>query len=379
MAGEFSPLRGIRVVDVTSSLAGPYCTEMLSALGADVVKVEHPERGDETRQWGPPFVDGESAMFLAANAGKRSVALDVTTPEGLDALLRLADRADVFVQSLRPGRAEARGFGPEALRARNEPLVYCTIGAFGRRGPWRELPGYDPLMQAAAGVVSLTGEAGRPGVRVGASIVDQGTGQWAALAILAALLERGSTGLGRTIDVSLYETAVALVGYQLTGVLATGRAPARFGTAFSSIVPYQVFPALDGELMVAAANDRLFARLCDVLGLPELAGDARFATNPARVEHRDELVALLASRFAAEPAATWLERLAEAGVPAAPVCDLLEVARAEQTRALGLIQQLGPYATVALPLSFDGERILHRSPAPGLGEHTEEVLRGLGD
>jgi crotonobetainyl-CoA:carnitine CoA-transferase CaiB-like acyl-CoA transferase len=383
VAAGFLPLRDVRVLDVTSSLAGPYCTELLGALGADVVKVEHPGRGDETRQWGPPFWNGESAMFLSANASKRSLALDFRAPDGLEALVRLAERADVFVQSLRPGLADRRGFGPEELRGRNPQLVYCAIGAFGRTGPLRGRAGYDPLMQAAGGLMSVTGERERPGVRSGASLVDQGTGTWAALGILAALLEREKTGRGGVVDVSLYETAVALLGYHVSGFLATGSPPGRHGTAFPSIAPYQVFGARDGELMVAAANDRLFAALCRVLELPDLPAEPRFATNPDRVENREALAAVLAERFAAEGVATWLERLSEAGVPAAPVQDVGQVVASEQTRALELLQPLPhpnvpDFATVAPPFSFEGERILHRGPAPLLGEHTAEVLAEVG-
>ena len=236
----FLPLAGVRVLDVTSSLAGPYCTEILGALGADVVKVERPDVGDQTRQWWPAW-NGDGVMFLSANASKRSLALDLSHPEGLDALLRLADRADVFVQSLRPGRAESRGLGAEALRERNDRLVYCSIGSFGPVGPLREQPGYDPLMQAIGGIVSVTGEPDRPGVRAGASLVDQSTGLWAALGILAALGERDRTGEGRLLEVSLYETTLALLPYHLTGYLATGETPGRYGTAYPALVPYQVF------------------------------------------------------------------------------------------------------------------------------------------
>ena len=286
---SFLPLAGVRVLDLTSSLAGPTCTEILAALGADVVKVEHPGRGDEARDWGPRFFEGGSVMFFAANAGKRSVGLDLKSAAGLDVLLRLADGAAVLVQSLRPGSAERLGFGPDTVRARNPGLVYCTIGAFGHTGPLAAEPGYDPLMQAAAGIMSVTGEPDRAPVRVGVSLIDIGTGVWAALAIVAALHEGG----GRTLDLSLYETALSLLPYQLTAVLAGGPVPERQGSAFPLIVPYQVFATADGQLMIVAGNDRLFAGLCNVLGAPELASDARFATNPLRVGHRDELIALL--------------------------------------------------------------------------------------
>src|SRR6516165_1013909 len=319
----FLPLRGIRVVDVTTSLAGPYCTEVLAALGADVVKIEPPGTGDEARTWGPPFWGGESTLFLTVNAGKRSVCVDLR--RGRDVMLRLVDGADVLVQSLRPGLADERGLSAEALRARNPRIVYCSIRSFGRTGPWRDRPGYDPLAQAAGGIVSVTGEPGRDGVRAGVSVCDQGTGMWAALGILAALHERDRTGEGREVDVSLYETALGFMAYHLTGFLGAGAVPAGRGTAFPSIVPYQAFSAADGRLMVAAGNDRLFAALVDALGLPELAADMRFTTNAHRVANRDALVPLLEVSFAAEPRAHWLARLAEAGVPAAPVQDVSEV------------------------------------------------------
>jgi crotonobetainyl-CoA:carnitine CoA-transferase CaiB-like acyl-CoA transferase len=373
---DFAPLDGIHVVDLTSSLAGPTCTQILGALGADVVKIEHPQRGDESRAWGPRFFDGGSVMFFAANASKRSLALDVKTEQGLEVLRRLVDGSDVFIESMRPGSAERLGLGSEALRAGNERLVYCSIGAFGRRGPLADRPGYDPLMQAFTGIISITGEAERPGVRVGTSLIDTGTGVWAALGIVAALQERAQSGRGRDVDVSLFETGLSLVGYQLTDALETGNVPRRYGTAFPLIAPYEVFATQDGELMIAAANDRLFAQLCEGIGLPELVDDVRFRTNPDRLANREALLPPIREKLAQHPSAHWLTVLE--GIPVAQVQDIAQAAEHEQTQASGILQELAGAETLALPLQIDAQRVGHHRPPPLLGAHSAEVLAELG-
>jgi crotonobetainyl-CoA:carnitine CoA-transferase CaiB-like acyl-CoA transferase len=300
------------------------------------------------------------------------VALDLR--RGTDVLLRLVDGADVFVQSLRPGLADELGLGAEALRARKPELVHCTISSYGRVGPKRSLPGYDPLLQAAAGLISVTGEPGGNGVRVGVSLIDHATGMYAAFAILAAR----HAGGGRTLDVSLWETALSFVSYHLIGNIETGAVPTPQGTAFHAIAPYQVFAAADGGLMITAANDGLFRKLVEAIGLPGLADDPRFRTNPDRVTNRSALVEALGPRLREEPRSVWLDRLAAAGVPAAPVQDIGEVAADPQTEAVEIVRRVGPYPTLGPAFSADGERPEYRAPPPPLGAHTAEVLSEAG-
>lgn len=357
------PLDGITVIDVTASLAGPTCTQLLGALGAEVVKIE-PPGGDHARAWGPPFVDGMGALFFAANAGKRSVVLDLR--EEREKLLDLVTAADVLVLSLRPGLAEDLGLGADDLRARNPRLIHCTIGAYGRGGPLSDRPGYDPLMQAAAGIMSVTGEADGPPVRVGVSLIDFATGQWAAIGILTALLERTKTGAGCAIDTSLYESALYAMSSHIAAYAASGEVPARHGSAFPLIAPYELFPTSDGAVMIAAGSDALWERLRGALGLPE---DERFRANPDRVTHRTELFDAIAAITRGRASAEWEERLTAAGVPVSPVRDLSEVLTHTQTQALGIVQQLGGGTTVALPLRFDGERPLYSTAPPPLGGH----------
>jgi crotonobetainyl-CoA:carnitine CoA-transferase CaiB-like acyl-CoA transferase len=377
------PLGSVRVLELTTSIAGPYCGLILGALGADVVKLEPPGRGDDTRGWGPPFWNGESPTFLQMNAGKRSLVLDLQKPEGVEAARRVAATMDVVVQNLRPGLADRLGLGFGALASRNPKLVYCELGAFGKRGPLKDEPGYDPLMQASGGIMSVTGEPGRPPVRAGVSLVDQGSGMWAAIGILAALRLRDEGAGPQIVDLSLYETAVNWLPHYVVGYLASGDVPKPRGTGVAMIAPYEAFETADGRVMIAAGNDRLYRRLCETLELDGLADDSRFSTNADRVANRDALGRLLAERVARYGSEALIARLRQAGIPVAPLQDVADVAASLQTKALELLQPLPhPHVPdlrlVGLPLSFDGERVRYVRPSPLLGEHTADVLRDAG-
>lgn len=376
------PLDGVHVLDLTRNLAGPYATMVLADLGADVVKVESPE-GDDTRSWGPPFWGGESPVFLAANRNKRSIALDLRTYDARGAMERLCRRADVLLESFRPGALDRLGYGYDWARSVNQGLVYCSITPYGDSGPLRDRPGYDPLVQAFSGVMSVTGEPDRTPVRVGVSVIDMGTGMWAAMSVLAALLQRGRDGRGRRLVTSLYETGLAWMSYHLAAFWATGEAPGRYGSGASMIVPYQAFPTADGHLMIAAPNDGLFARLCVALGHPEWAADPRFAHNPERVEHREELTGLIGAATAELGTDDLTAALRVAGVPCSPIRDAAGAAGDEQTAAIGMVQALEHpaiqgFRSLGLPFLLDGERPPLRRPPPGLGEHQAEVLDELG-
>jgi crotonobetainyl-CoA:carnitine CoA-transferase CaiB-like acyl-CoA transferase len=377
------PLAGISVLDLTQNVAGPFCTLILGDLGADVIKVERPGRGDEVRAWAPPRWNGESVMYLTLNRNKRGLALDLRAPEARPILDGLIRRADVLVQSFRAGGAEALGLGAAAARAANRRLVYCAVTAFGAEGPLRDLPGYDPMMQAQAGLMSLTGYPGQPPVRAGTSLVDMGTGMWAALGILAALRERDRTGEGAEVGTALYDTALAWIPYQLLGYLATGEVPRAQGSGAAMIVPYQAFETADGHLMIAAPTDALFARLAQALGRPDLAADPRFADNPSRVRHRDALIPALAAAARPEPTHALLDRLRAAGVPCAPLQRVDQVAADPQTKASEMVMPtphpgIPDLRTIGLPLRWDGARLAPRRPPPRVGEHTAEILAALG-
>ena len=371
------PLTGVRIVEICHSVAGPYAAGILADLGADVIKVENVGTGDHGREWGPPFWHGTSSLFHALNRNKRGVTVDLRDFAQLAELQAyILDHADVVVQNLRPGAIDKHGLSGTALLAAKPALVYCNLGAFGAVGAMREKPGYDPLMQAQGGIMSVTGEENGGPVRVGTSIVDQGAGMWAAIGILAGLYRRAATGEGCVVDTSLFETAVAWNSISITGFLASGKFKGRMGSGTAEIVPHQAFRTADGFLMVAAGNDGLFRKLADAMGHPEWAVDARFARNGDRVANRKILVPLLENGFAGAGVTEWRRRLDAAGVPNAPIQNIAEVVADEQTVALGMLQRAPDLdmRLVGLPLSFNGKRPPYRRSAPRLGEQNAEIF-----
>jgi crotonobetainyl-CoA:carnitine CoA-transferase CaiB-like acyl-CoA transferase len=370
------PLSGLCVIEIGHSIAAPYAGMILGELGAEVIKVENPKGGDAARGWGPPFAEGAATCFHAVNRAKHGITVDLADPRQVESLRTLIrDRADVVIHNLKFGALDRYGLSGPALLAEKPSLVYCNLGAFGAVGPLRERPGYDPLMQAYSGLMSLLGEDGRPPVRVTVSIIDIATGMWAVIGILAALQERVKSGRGGVIDTSLYETALAWMTIPLAAFLAGGQIPARCGSGVEMIVPYQAFAAADGHIMVAAGNDNLFHRLCAALGRTSLADDPRFRTNRDRVVNRDVLVPILADIFAGEPIATWTARLDTAGIPNGPIQTVDQVVADAQTRALGMIQEWpgSALSLIGLPLSFDGARPPLTKLAPELGEDNGAV------
>ena len=370
------PLKGVRVVEIGTSVAAPYAAWVLGALGAEVVKVERPDGGDDARQWGNMFPDGTSSTFQYLNAQKQSITVDLKDDADRQWLRDYcATKADVIVQNLRPGHVDRYGVGAEDLMKANPKLIYCNLWPFGNSGPMQNFPGYDPLMQALSGIMSVTGEVGRPPVRVGPSMIDMGTGMWCVIGILAALKRRAETGEGCLVDASLYETALGWMANAVPTAQATGKSPGRQGTTARGMAPYQAYECTDGWLIVAAPNQRLFERLCGVLGHPEWIEDERFLTNQLRWENLDELNAMMIPILKTESRETWRARLTEANIPSAPVRDTMEMMGDEQTRALGILQrpaESGP-ELMGLPLSFNAVRPTLSGYAPALGEHDKEI------
>ncbi len=368
------PLDGVKVVEIASNIAGPYAGLILASLGADVLKVERPE-GDDARGWGPPFIDGTAAIFHTVNLNKRSITLDLKDPAQLAWLKGYIADCDVLVQNMRGGAMEALGLGSAAMLELNPRLVYGSAGAFGAKGPMRLAAGYEPIVQAFAGIFSVNGEADRPGVRVGVSLLDLGTGMWTALGCIAGLLQRERTGKGVVVDASLFETALGWLAGHFAGFRVSGQLPERNPSGSNRVVVFQAFDAADGQVIIAAANDRLFAKLVAELGHAEWGGDARFRTNRDRAANKGTLIPLIAAIIKARPRAHWVERLDAVGVPCAPINDLRQVAALPQTAALGVMQTTPDVGIefVGLPVSFNGERPPLRARAPRLGEHNDAV------
>lgn len=375
-------LEGIRVVDLTQNLAGPYCTQILGDLGAEIVKIE-PLQGDAARAWGPPFWGGDSPLYLSANRNKRSVRLDLKNDQGREIVWKLIDEADVFVQALRGGVVERLGLDYESVKARRPGIIYASVTAYGPTGPLKELPGYDPLMQAYCGLMSVTGHPETGPARVGGSVVDLGTGMWAALGVLSALHQRTEPDAGCHVSTSLMDTALGWVSYHLMGYMATGQVPGPIGTGLAMIAPYGAFPTSDGQLMIAAGNDTLFGRLCTAFDLPDLPDNPLYVSNPRRVANRDELFSILAAKTREFGTRELWELLGEQSVPAAPIQDIATVAVDPQVAASGMLSivdhpSIPDYRDVAIPVRWDDERPRTRTVPPRAGEHTREVLGELG-
>ena len=380
--GNTRMLAGIRVLDLSRVIAGPVCTQILGDLGAEVIKIEQPGVGDDTRAWGPPFLNGESAYFFCVNRNKRSVTLNLKDPRGRAILRELAKQSDVLVENFKPGTLAKLGLDWDVLHLDNPRLVFCAISGFGRTGPGAERGGYDVIVQAVGGLMGITGDPEGPPVKVGVAMTDICTALYAHGAILAALLERERTGEGQRIDVSLLETQIAALINIASSYLNAGEIPRKWGTAHASIVPYQAFRARDGHMIIGVGNDRHWVTLCEALGLPELGADPRYATNPQRVAHRDEIVRRLEARLATRTRAEWEAMLAPLGLPCGPINRMDEVFADPQVQHLGMVwegvhPQTGTIRMLRNPVTFSRTPAALRQAPPRLGEHTQAVMQDL--
>lgn len=379
------PLEGIKVLDLSRVLAGPWCTQLLADLGAEVIKIERPGSGDDTRHWGPPW-HGEgdkkvAAYFLSANRGKKSAAIDFARPEGAALVRELAGSADVIVENFKVGGLEKFGLDAKSLRSANPRLIYASITGFGQDGPYADRAGYDYIIQAMGGLMSITGQPdGEPGgapMRVGVAVVDLFTGLYTCVAILAALYQREKTGEGAYVDVALFDTQLAMLANQASNALIAGIDPPRQGNSHPNIVPYQPFEAEDQPIIIAIGNDGQFARLAQICGHPEWANDERFVSNGARVAHRAEIVRLVAECIRTKRASAWLEQLEAAGIPAGPINTISQALHDVQTQHRGMVRMMAGIPLVGSPVRLDAQRADSDLPPPALGEHTDEVLRSL--
>lgn len=376
-------LSGLTVIDITQNVAGPFCSQLLGDLGATVIKIERPGHGDDTRHWHPPLWGGESSTFLALNRNKKSLCVDLNHPEGQNIIHELCKKADIFIHSLKPGSEESRRLGYETLSEINPSLIYAAISAFGDKGKMKNKPGYDPLIQAYSGIMSLTGNEGDDPVRVGVSIVDMATGMWSLIGILTALQQRNQTGKGCKVANSLLETGVAWVTLQLSTHMASGKLPRKMGTGMATTAPYEAFKTKGNQwAIIAAGNNRLFKNLCAALEMPELVEDPRFETNAARVENRQELHRLIEERTLGYEVDELVSLLAEYNVPSSPINTLDRVLDDEQVAVLSLIKpvegfRVPDFRMVDLPFRINEERGNLQSLPPLLGEHTDEILSSL--
>ena len=379
------PLAGIRVLDLSRVLAGPWCTQLLADLGAEVIKIERPGAGDDTRHWGPPW-HGEAekrvaAYFLSANRGKKSAAIDFAKPEGAALIRKLAERSDIVVENFKVGGLKKFGLDAESLRAANPRLIVASITGFGQDGPYADRAGYDFIIQGMGGMMSITGlPDGQPGggpLRVGVAVVDLFTGMYTATAILASLFRRERAGEGAHIDMALFDTQIAVLANQVSNALVSGKDPPRQGNTHPNIVPYQPFEAADKPLIVAVGNDRQFGKLADLCGHPEWTTDERFSTNAARVGNRSEMVRLVGECIRQKPAAEWFEKLDAAGIPAGPINTISEALADVQAQHRHMIRTMAGMPLIGSPMRIDGDRTDSDLPPPTLGEHTAEVLEAL--
>ena len=380
------PLEGLKVLDLSRVLAGPWCTQLLADLGAEVIKIERPGAGDDTRHWGPPW-HGEgdrrvAAYFLSCNRGKKSAAIDFARPEGAELVRKLALRSDVVVENFKVGGLKKFGLDAASLREAKPGLIVASITGFGQDGPYAGRAGYDFMIQAMGGLMSITGlpdgEAGGGPMRVGVAVADLFTGMYTTVAILAALHRREKTGEGAHIDMALLDTQLAMLANQASNALVSGHDPPRQGNTHPNIVPYQPFEAADRPLVIAVGNDRQFARLADLCGHPEWARDERFANNSARVANRDEMVRLVGDAIRQKTASEWFEKLDAAGIPAGPINSVGQALEQVQAQHRGMVRTIAGMQLVGSPLRIDGSRADADLPPPTLGEHTAEVLAGLG-
>ena len=375
-------LKGIRVLDFSQNIAGPQATQILGDLGADVIKVE-PPGGDPARKWGPPFWDGDAPLFLAFNRNKRSIEVDLQTDQGREVVERLIERTDVLVQAFRKGVAERFGFGYEDIKAKHPKLIYASLTGYGSEGPHAEDPGYDPLLQAYSGIMSITGYPDGPPARVGGSVVDIGSGNLIALGVLAALRKRDQEGVGSHIECSLLDTSLGWIGYHMMGYLASGKVPQRMGTGLTLVAPYEAFPTEDGQIMICGGTNGIFRRLCEALELPEAARDERFKDNPSRVENSSALRELLSSRTRRLPTEEVSRLLRSHSVPCSPIQDIAQVVDDPQVRANRIFEpqehpRIPGYRDMKMSVRFDGERPPLKRVPPSSGEHTAEIMGELG-